>query len=190
MRQAMKIEEVRQTAYSMPLTNPSFPRGPYRFYNREYFIITYRTDPEALAAVVPEPLEVTEPLVKYEFIRMPDSTGFGDYTETGQVIPVRFKGEEGAYVHAMYLDDHPPIAGGRELWGFPKKLASPKLDYETDTLVGTLDYGKVRVANATMGFKHRALDPGPILAAIAHGGIRNPNLAVIERAHQGVGFVI
>ena len=72
----MKIEDVRRTAYSMPLTNPSFPPGPYRFYDREYFIITYKTDPEALAAVVPEPLEVAEPVVKYEFIRMPDSTGF------------------------------------------------------------------------------------------------------------------
>jgi acetoacetate decarboxylase len=39
--------------------------------------------------VVPEPLEVTGDTVAYEFIRMPDSTGFGDYTETGQVIPVR-----------------------------------------------------------------------------------------------------
>src|SRR3954466_12208239 len=143
MRQAMKIDDVRRTAYSMPLTNPSFPPGPYRFFNREYFIITYRTDPEALAAVVPEPLEVTEPLVKYEFIRMPDSTGFGDYTETGQVIPVRFKTptdevQEGGYVHAMYLDDNSPIAGGREIWGFPKKLATPKLSHEQETLVGTL----------------------------------------------------
>ena len=54
----MKIDDVRRTAYAMPLTNPSFPPGPYRFFNREYFVITYRTDPEALAAVVPEPLEV------------------------------------------------------------------------------------------------------------------------------------
>src|ERR1700694_2523695 len=136
MRQAMKIDDVRRTAYSMPLTNPSFPPGPYRFFNREYFVITYRTDPEALAAVVPEPLEVTEPVVKYEFIRMPDSTGFGDYTETGQVIPVRLNGEEGAYTHAMYLDDDAPIAGGRELWGFPKKRASPKIEVESDVLKG------------------------------------------------------
>src|SRR6202008_4352910 len=132
----MKIDDVRKTAYSMPLTNPAFPPGPYPFFNREFFGAPYRTDPEALAAVVPEPLEVVEPLVKYEFIRMPDSTGFGDYTESGQVIPVQLrtaKGvEKGAYVHAMYLNDHPPIAGGRELWGFPKKLASPVLDYETD----------------------------------------------------------
>ena len=167
----MKIEDIRRSAFAMPLTSPAFPRGPYRFTRREFLVITYRTHMDALRAVLPEPLEVVEPLVKYEFIRMPDSTGFGDYTESGQVIPVQIRTaagvEDGAYVHAMYLDDHPPIAGGRELWGFPKKLASPKLDYETDTLVGTLDYGKVRVASATMGFKHRALAPEPILAAIA-----------------------
>ena len=166
----MKIDDVRRTAYSMPLTNPSFPRGPYRFFNREYFIITYRTDPDALAAVVPEPLEVTEPVVKYEFIRMPDSTGFGDYTETGQVIPVRFKGEEGVYVHSMYLDDEGPIAGGRELWGFPKKLASPKIAVESDVLVGTLHYGSVLCASATMGYKHRPVDHDAVVK-----GMKAPN---------------
>jgi len=134
----MKESDVRAKAFAMPLTSPAFPPGPYRFVNREFLIITYRTDPERLRAIVPEPLEVAEPLVKYEFIRMPDSTGFGDYTETGQVIPVRLKGEEGAYTHAMYLDDEGPIAGGRELWGFPKKLAKPKIEVESDVLVGSL----------------------------------------------------
>src|SRR5215203_4197992 len=166
----MKIDDVRRTAYSMPLTNPSFPRGPYRFFNREVFVITYRTDPEALAAVVPEPLEVAEAVVKYEFIRMPDSTGFGDYTETGQVIPVRFKGEEGAYTHAMYLDDEGPIAGGREIWGFPKKLARPKIEVESDVLVGSLHYGSVLCASATMGYKHRKVDHDTVMK-----GMKAPN---------------
>ena len=68
----MKINDVRRAAYAMPLTNPAFPRGPYRFFDREYLIVTYRTDEDALRAVVPEPLEIVEPIVKYEFIRMPD----------------------------------------------------------------------------------------------------------------------
>ena len=137
----MKASDLRERAFAMPFTSPAFPPGPYRFVDREFLVVTYRTDPEALRAVVPEPLEIVEPVVKYEFIRMPDSTGFGDYTESGQVIPVQLRTErgleQGAYVHAMYLDDHPPIAGGRELWGFPKKLASPAFTYETDTIVGT-----------------------------------------------------
>jgi acetoacetate decarboxylase len=159
--------EVKARAFAMPLTSPAFPPGPYRFVNREFFIITYRTDPDALREAIPAPLEMTDPIVKYEFIRMPDSTGFGDYTESGQVIPVGFRGELGGYVHAMYLDDQPPIAGGRELWGFPKKLASPKLTVEKDTLIGVLRYGPVPVAVASMGFKHRALEHDKILASLS-----------------------
>ena len=132
----MNEDDVRSRAFAMPLTSPAYPVGPYRFVNREFLIITYRTDPVRLRALVPEPLQVDEQaLVKFEFIRMPDSTGFGDYTESGQVIPVSFKGRKGSYSHCMFLDDHPPIAGGRELWGFPKKLAKPTLRAEIDTLV-------------------------------------------------------
>ena len=160
-------KEVKRRAFAMPLTSPAFPRGPYRFVNREYFIVTYRTDPDALRAVIPAPLEFARPLVKYEFIRMPDSTGFGDYTESGQVIPVHFQGQEGGYVHSMYLDDEAPIAAGRELWGFPKKLAAPKLTVEKDTLVGVLRYGPIAVAMATMGYKHRALAKRKVAAALA-----------------------
>jgi acetoacetate decarboxylase len=163
----MKIAQVREQAYSMPLTSPAYPRGPYRFIDRQFLIITYRTEPDRLRAVIPEPLEFTEPLVKFEFIRMPDSTGFGDYTECGQVIPVRFRGKEGGYSHAMYLNDGPPIFGGRELWGFPKKYAQPSLTVEKDTLVGTLDYGPVRVATGTMGFKHKAISEGDVLKSLA-----------------------
>ena len=162
----MKISDVRAQAFAMPLTNPSYPRGPYRFINREYLIITYRTDPDALRAVVPEPLTITEPIVKYEFIRMPDSTGFGDYTESGQVIPVMYEGKAGGFVHSMYLNDEGPIAGGREIWGFPKKLGEPSLRNEKDTLVGTLDYGSVRVATGTMGYKHKTLDLAAIKASL------------------------
>lgn len=163
----MKIADVRAKAFAMPLNDPSYPRGPYRFYNREYFIVTYRTDMDVLRALVPEPLEIPEPIVKYEFIRMPDSTGFGDYTETGQVIPVRFQGQAGSFVHSMYLDDDAPIAGGREIWGFPKKLAKPKLSCEAEVLVGTLHYGSVLCAVGTMGYKHKILPPEPILASLA-----------------------
>jgi acetoacetate decarboxylase len=174
----MKLQDVRDKAFSMPLTSPAYPVGPYRFINREFFIVTYRTDPEALRAVIPEPLEMTDPVVKFEFIRMPDSTGFGDYTESGQVIPVSFRGERGGYVHSMYLNDHAPIAGGRELWGFPKKLAFPELKVVQDTLGGVLRYGPVPVAVATMGYKHVTLDnaaihqsllePGYLLKIIPH----------------------
>jgi acetoacetate decarboxylase len=174
----MKIDDVRAKAFAMPLNNPAFPRGPYKFYNREFIILSYRTDPARMRAFVPEPLEVVGDIVHYEFIRMPDSTGFGDYTESGQVIPVRFTDkdgtvQEGGFVHAMYLDDEGPIAGGREIWGFPKKLATPKVSHENETLVCTLHFGSVLCATATMGYKHAELDLEPI-----RKGLSRPNFMI------------
>jgi acetoacetate decarboxylase len=168
----MKLADVRAKAFAMPLTDPAYPPGPYKFYNRQYVVISYKSDPDVLRAVVPEPLEPLGDTVAYEFIRMPDSTGFGDYTETGQVIPVRFRAEdgslqEGSYVHAMYLDDNAPIAGGREIWGFPKKLARPKIAHESETIVCTLHYGSVLCVSASMGYKHRELDHASLLRSLA-----------------------
>jgi acetoacetate decarboxylase len=67
----------------------------------------------------------------------------------------------------MFLNDHPPIAGGRELWGFPKKLAEPTLKTEIDTLVGTLDYGPQRIAIGTMGYKQKQADLAAVKASLA-----------------------
>jgi acetoacetate decarboxylase len=69
MEDTMTEEDIRKRAFAMPLTRPAYPPGPYRFVNREYLIITYRTDPERLRAIVPEPLTLDAPLVNYEFIR-------------------------------------------------------------------------------------------------------------------------
>jgi len=189
----MRYEDIRNMAFAMPLFSPSYPAGPYRFVDREYLIITYRTDRDALERMVPEPLEVVEPIVKFEFIRMPHSTGFGSYSGASQVIPVRLRGRPGNYTHAMFLDTHPPIAGGRELWGFPQKLAAPSLKVERDTLVGTLDFGPARVATGTMGYKHKELacsvvmptleEPGFLLKILPHvdGSAR---ICELVRYHQ------
>ncbi|MDX2484538.1 MAG: acetoacetate decarboxylase family protein, partial [Pseudodonghicola sp.] len=73
---------------AMPPANPSYPRGPYRFIDREYLVITYLSDPDAIRAMVPEPLTPDgSDQVHYEWINMPDSTGFGAYQESGLVIP-------------------------------------------------------------------------------------------------------
>ena len=143
---------------SMPAAGPSYPAGPYRFVNREYMVITYESEPELIRAQLPEPLEMAaRPLVHYEWIKMPDSSGFGSYTESGLVIPCLFKGEEVNFVSQMYLDDDPPISAGREIWGFPKKYAHPKLEIVKDTLTGTLEYAGQPVAMGTMGYKAESM---------------------------------
>ena len=157
----MNREQILASA-SMPIASPSYPRGPYRFVNREYFIVTYESDPDTIRAALPEPLEPDgSNTVLYEFIRMPDSSGFGDYTESGIVIPAKFGDEHVNFTAQMYLDCDPPIAGGREIWGFPKKLASPRLGVENGTLTGRLEFSGQPVSIATMAYKHQSLRHRP-----------------------------
>ena len=154
----MKREDILN-APSMPAFSPSYPRGPYKFVNREYLIITYETEPEAIASALPEPLEPAPGnLVYYEWMKMPDATGFGDYEESGAGIFATFRGEPCNFSVQMYLDDDPPIAGGREIWGFPKKYGEPRLKVIKDTLTGTLHYDTERVAMGTMAYKPVRLD--------------------------------
>jgi len=153
----MKQAEVLQHV-TTPLANPAYAPIVPRFTNREYLNIVYRTDADALRAVVPEPLEIGEPLVRFEVMRMGDVSGYGPYTESGQAIPVSFDGEQGEYLHAMYLDNFAATASGREVSAYPKTIGAPSLFVENGALVGTLDYGTQRVATATMGYKHHELD--------------------------------
>ena len=161
----MDVEEVRRQS-TTPLGAPAYPAGRYRFTGREYLNILYRTDAEAVRRVVPEPLTVGDPLVKFEVMRMPDVTGLGSFTESGQVLQVEYQGESADYLHAMYVDSLASIASGREISAFPKKSGAPRLYVDSDTLVGTLDYGTLRVATATMGYKHAPMSDEDAIAEI------------------------
>ena len=70
----------------------------------------------------------------------------------------------------MYLNDEAPIAGGREIWGFPKKLANPSLRVVDETLIGQLSYEQHTIALATMGYKYETLDTKKI-----HDALMAPN---------------
>ena len=152
----MNKDEILSLA-GMPPGNPSYPFGPYRFVARQYFNIVYETDPAAIRAMVPEPLEPDgSGTVVYEWIDMPDSSGFGAYQESGIVIPCTLDGKAVNYTAMMFLNIEPPITAGREIWGFPKRWGEPSLRVEKDTLTGTLSYAGQRVAMGTMVYKHEA----------------------------------
>lgn len=166
----------------MPVFGPSYPKGPYRFINREFMIITYESDAQIIRDIVPEPLEPNKDnLVSFEWINMPDSSGFGAYTESGCVIPCTYKGEACNFIVHMYLDDEAPIAAGREIWGFPKKYADPKLNVIKDTLTGTLHYADQLVAMGSMGYKHEnhAAEAAKTAASLAKTQV---NLKIIPGA--------
>lgn len=156
----MKKADVLRLA-SMPLQSPTYPRGPYRFFNRQYLAIAYRTDAAAAREALPEPLELEGDAVSVQWLDLPDSVGFGAYAATAQIIPCRLDGERCNFVSQMYVDNSSPLAGGREIWGYPMKHGKAVLKVSGDTLVGTLHYAREHVATGTMVYKHDAFREDP-----------------------------
>ena len=139
---------------SMPLQSPTFPRGPYRFFERQYMVLSYPSDPAAIRHALPEPLEPAGNTVSIQWLDLPDGEGFGAYSATSLVIPSTFNGKPCNFIAQMYVDNTPPLAGGRELWGYPMKYGKATLAVTADTLTGTLTYAGQRIATGTMVYKH------------------------------------
>jgi acetoacetate decarboxylase len=154
----MDKKTVLDTAFGMPLVSPAFNRPPLQFYNREILSIAYKTDIDQLRKWIPEPLEIVEPIVKFQVIKMHDVPGCGTFYESEQLITVYHKGEVGNFMHLLMVPNMEAIGFGREMLGFAKKLGYPELKVDGDTLVGTVNYGRERVAMATMGYKFTRLD--------------------------------
>jgi acetoacetate decarboxylase len=160
----MNKQDVKSLS-SMPLQSPTYPRGPFKFFDRQYMIIRYTTDAAAIRALLPEPLEPDGDVVAVQWLDLPDGEGFGAYGAAAQTIPCTYKGHPCTFVNQMIVDNCPPLAGGREIWGYPMKHGKPILHVTGDTLTGQLDYAGQRVANGTMVYKHDAFDHGNIARA-------------------------
>ena len=117
----------RSAAHRNPAAEPGIPPVVPRFTDREYLNIVYRTDADALRAVVPEPLRDRRTAGAVRDHADGRRHGYGPYTESGQAIQVRYEGERGEYLHAMYLDNFPATASGREAGAYPEdhRLARP-----------------------------------------------------------------
>ncbi len=68
-------------AFSTPFGAPLVPEFPIRFRNTEILSIWYRSDPAAIAALLPPPLEAVSDLVLVHFYAMHDPDRFGPHRE-------------------------------------------------------------------------------------------------------------
>ncbi len=155
-------DEVRQ-AFSMPLDNPLVPRFPIAFRNVEILTVIYRTRPEAIRAVLPEPLEPVSDYGIIHIYRMNDAEWFGRYHESAVQVECRLQaslsltGKEGrgAYSPYLYLEGDGPVSAGREVYGQPKKSGEPTIEVHGDLFVGRVRRNTIDVITATLPYKQR-----------------------------------
>jgi acetoacetate decarboxylase len=119
-------------------------------------IVDYLTDANSAAAMLPEQMS-TFPIpelpgyaaVKAVWAHYRDSS-FGPYNEFMPVIPCLFNGELYLDVPLIYVDNDAAMAGGREIGGWPKKMADIKFDRIGNEYRCSLERHGQRLASASM----------------------------------------
>jgi acetoacetate decarboxylase len=137
--------------YSMPPDAPAFQAPPYHYRNAQAISVKFETDPGSALDVLPAPLELIEPAsANLSFYWYPFTT-FGPYHEAILRLYARHEGKPLTYVAQIFVDTEPPMLAGREVWGYPKKLARIGFDRDKDMVVGWLERPQgVRLATAIM----------------------------------------
>lgn len=101
------------------------------FEGAEMLTLVWETKPEIIEQILPPPLEPIERPICSAFIAYYPSTNQGQpYHESALFLRCQFKGEFGNFFLAMHVDDDRALIGGREICGFPKKMANIGIQHE------------------------------------------------------------
>jgi hypothetical protein len=122
--------------------------------------VTFETTLDAIAELLPPPLEPTRPY---------GACGIGVYDSSvgvwkggGLFVPARYGDLTGQYVAAMYGDLDSPCFYGRAQFGEPKKLATVRLDQDGDHMWGSLTRHGVTIIEIDARLQdEQPVQPGP-----------------------------
>lgn len=94
------------------------------FIGAEMLMAAFRTEPSAIARILPRPLKPTAEPIAFAFVARYPLTNFGSiYHEGALFVQACLGGEVGMYCLAMPVTEDMAMVYGRERYGYPKKMA-------------------------------------------------------------------
>lgn len=115
------------------------------FYGAEMVMAVWETKPEIVGRLLPAPLKpVARPLASAFVADYPRTNFSVPYKEGALFLSAEYDGVEGAYCLAMPVDNDMAMAGGREVFGYPKKMADIHFDHQGDRVEGWCERHGVR----------------------------------------------
>ncbi len=124
-------------------------RPPERVTNREVeatrspiwskaVTVIFETDPDAVADVLPRPLEPSVATARLRIAVVDMGTGLAPFGAGWFGVRARHRDQEGEYALLMPMTTEQATVGGRETFGEPKKIAELSLDLDGDRLTGRI----------------------------------------------------
>ncbi len=113
--------------------------GPFMWTNAKVLAVDVRVAREAALALLPAALRLPDPAMATLFVADYPETQFGSiYHEAAVLLHVEDAVGPALHCPWMVVDDDAALILGREVLGFPKKLADIRLEAREGGLVGTV----------------------------------------------------
>ncbi len=135
-----------------------FELPPYEYENNFVLTVTFRTTPEALRALVPDPLEPNlDNIMSVSFVlRKMFKPERIMYTEAALSVPVTYQNDSGIYYPVRYMDLKDQQMSDHEIYGMSHVNADVEIDQVRDKFRGTV----IRNGKPIIDFM---FDPGSII---------------------------
>lgn len=131
------------------------------FFGAKMLSVVWETKSDVVERLLPAPLEPMDRPLAMAFVADYPQTNFGrPYKEAALFLPARHQGVEGAYCLAMPVTDDMAMAGGREVFGFPKKMADIHFSVQGDQVEGWAERHAVRYFQVRASLTGQPNDPG------------------------------
>jgi acetoacetate decarboxylase len=115
------------------------------FYDARMLVVFWETKPQIVRRLLPPILKPAARPIAMAFVADYPKTNFDvAYRESALFLRAQWEGVEGGYCLAMPVTNDIAMAGGREVFGFPKKIADIRLNHDGDTLEGSTERRGVR----------------------------------------------
>lgn len=146
--------DIVKGGFSTPLDAPTIPRFPFTFRNINILTLVYRSDMDAMRALLPQPLVPTGEEVMIHIYQMNDTEWLGPYNEVNVMFGAELPGVAlGSYSPYLFLSSEVGVSHGREIHGQPKKLANPRIAFRGDLIVGSLERNGIDIVTGTLPYK-------------------------------------
>ena len=124
------------------------------FFDAEMAMVLFRTDPDVVKRIIPEPLKPLAEPFAMAFIAKYPKTNFGSvYNEAALTLVVEYEEELGGYCLTMPVTEDWALIGGREIFGFPKKIADEiSLERTENGVKGRYVRKGIELMNLSMSF--------------------------------------
>jgi hypothetical protein len=143
---------------AMPSWGEAYLSPIAKYQRMDYVSVAYATDADKAAALIPKELQLVEipglsgqAAVNLVFAKYRECD-LGPYMEVIVAIPVLHGGRLYGYVPAIYVDNDAALLAGRELGGYPKKMAQITMRNYGDLFLSHMSRGSMQEKTADPNF--------------------------------------